>query len=353
MLLGLNQVALGSECVHDGMKLDKSVWYSLWHCNGDLADERALWVFERAAGKDNTMATVVITGSSSGIGLATALELGRAGHRVYATMRNPSRAPELAQRVASERLPISAHIMDVNSDESVTDGFASILEQAGTIDVLVNNAGIERHGAIEELSLADMRAIMETSYFGALRCIHQVLPGMRERGGGCIINVTSVAGKISSSPLGAYAASKFALEAASEALAQEMKPFGVRVAIVEPGIIDTPMAHAIEKPPPSRYRQIANLSALFRASLQHPTSPIVVAAVIRDVIESGTWKLRHPAGPDAEPFMAWRAAMSDEEWTEFNTLDSKHFRERVKQDFGLELQISETGVSARSAAAAD
>jgi NAD(P)-dependent dehydrogenase (short-subunit alcohol dehydrogenase family) len=243
--------------------------------------------------------------------------------------------------------------MDVDSDESVADGFVSILGQAGTIDVLVNNAGIERHGAIEELSLEDIRAIMETNYFGALRCIHQALPGMRERGSGCIINVTSVAGKISSSPLGAYAASKFALEAASEALAQEMKPFGVRVAIVEPGIIDTAMAHAIEKPPPSKYRQIANLSALFRASLQHPTSPMVVASVIREVIESGTWKLRHPAGPDAAPFLAWRAAMSDEEWIGFNTLDAEQFRERVKQDFGLELESGEADSPMRYPIAAD
>jgi NAD(P)-dependent dehydrogenase (short-subunit alcohol dehydrogenase family) len=163
---------------------------------------------------------------------------------------------------------------------------------------------------------------------------------MRERGSGCIVNVTSVAGKIASTPLGAYTASKFALEAVSEALAQEMKPFGVRVALVEPGIIDTPMAHAIDDAPPSRYRQGRHLAALFQASLEHGTPPSVVATVIRDVIESGTWKLRHPAGPDAAPFLAWRAAMTDEEWTEFNSLDAEAFRVRVKKDFGLDLKIA-------------
>ncbi len=285
------------------------------------------------------MATVLITGTSSGIGLATALELGRAGHKVFATMRNPTRAPELGERASAEGLPISILTMDVDSDRSVSACFAAVYRQDERIDVLVNNAGVERHGSIEELSMADIRATMETNYFGALRCIREVLPQMRERRSGCIVNVTSVAGKIASSPLGAYAASKFALEAVSEALAQEMKPFGVRVAIVEPGIIDTPMAHAIDSPPPSRYRQPRHMAALFQASLEHPAPPSIVATSIRTVIASGTWKLRHPAGPDAELFLAWRAAMTDEQWIDFNALDTESFRKRVKNDFGLDLKL--------------
>jgi NAD(P)-dependent dehydrogenase (short-subunit alcohol dehydrogenase family) len=192
------------------------------------------------------MATVLITGTSSGIGLATALELGRAGHKVYATMRNPARAPQLGEQV-------SVLTMDVDSDQSVADCFAGIYRQGVQIDVLVNNAGIERHGSIEELPMEDFRATMETNYFGALRCIRQVAPRMRERRSGCIVNVSSVAGKISASPLTAYSASKYALEALSEGLAGEMKPFGVRVAIVQPGIIETPMPHAIAIAPASKY----------------------------------------------------------------------------------------------------
>ena len=115
----------------------------------------------------------------------------------------------------------------------------------GPIDVLVNNAGIDRSGSVEELPLADFRAVMETNYFGVIRCIQAVLPAMRQRRSGCIINVSSVAGHISSAPLAPYSASKFALEALSESLAQEVKPFNVRVAIVKPGIIDTPMARHI------------------------------------------------------------------------------------------------------------
>src|SRR5208283_3177354 len=179
------------------------------------------------------MASALITGTSTGIGLATALNLGRAGHTVYATMRNPSRAPELAERASQEKLPIKISVMDVDSDSSVKTGIANIQKDAGQIDVLVNNAGVERNGSVEELPLADFRAVMETNYFGPLRCIQAVVPQMRQRKSGCIINVASVAGRIATSPLASYTASKFALEAVSEALAQEMKMFGVRVAIVE------------------------------------------------------------------------------------------------------------------------
>jgi NAD(P)-dependent dehydrogenase (short-subunit alcohol dehydrogenase family) len=228
----------------------------------------------------------------------------------------------------------------VDSDRSVEECFAAVYRHDGKLDALVNNAGVERHGSVEELPMEAFRATMETNYFGAVRCIQQALPRMRENGSGCIVNVTSVAGRLVSSPLGAYSASKHALEALSEALAQEMKPFGVRVAIVEPGIIDTPMAHAIDNPPPSAYRQGRHLAALFEASLDaRPTPPSVVAAVIRNVIEGGAWTLRHAAGPDAAPFLAWRASMTDEQWTEFNSLDTEAFRQRVKSDFGLDLKL--------------
>jgi NAD(P)-dependent dehydrogenase (short-subunit alcohol dehydrogenase family) len=124
-----------------------------------------------------------------------------AGHNVYATMRNPSRTPELAERTRHEKLPIKIAVMDVDSDASVKATIANILKEAGNVDVLINNAGVERNGSIEELPLADFRAVMETNYFGPLRCIQAIVPQMRERKSGCIINVSSVAGRISNSPL--------------------------------------------------------------------------------------------------------------------------------------------------------
>src|ERR1035438_5197068 len=149
-----------------------------------------------------TMATVLITGTSKGIGLSTALTLARAGHTVYAAMRNPAGAPKLQEQASAENLPITISTMDVDSDASVESAIAAVYKAAGHIDVLVNNAGVERNGSIEDLPLADFRAVMETNYFGAVRCAKAVLPHLRQRRSGCIINVTSVAGRVSTSPLG-------------------------------------------------------------------------------------------------------------------------------------------------------
>ena len=175
---------------------------------------------------------------------------------------------------AREKLPITVSTMDVDSDESVSAAIEEIHQQHGPVNVLVNNAGIDRVGSIEELPLADFRASMETNYFGALRCIKAVVVGMRQRRAGCIINVTSVAGRIASPPFSPYAASKWALEALSEGLAAEMKTFGVRVAIVEPGIIDTSMARRISEPTnSSAYTQRDRMATVFTNSLQTPVRP--------------------------------------------------------------------------------
>ncbi|MEP7367522.1 MAG: SDR family oxidoreductase [Acidobacteriota bacterium] len=285
------------------------------------------------------MASIIITGTSSGLGMETALTLGRVGHRVFATMRNPGAARTLGETVKAEKLKVSIHVMNVDSDASVKSAMEEIRSATGggAIDVLVNNAGIERRGSVEELPLEEFRAVMETNYFGAIRCIKEVVPGMRARGSGCIINVTSVSGKISASPFAAYSSSKFALEALSESLAQEVKAFGIRVAIVEPGIIDTAMARAIEEvPDESVYPHGKRLSGMYVASLANPAPPSLVAHAIRDIIESGTWKLRHPVGPDSAPFMEWRASMNDEEWVNWGALEDDAWYARVQSDFGLD-----------------
>jgi short-subunit dehydrogenase len=176
---------------------------------------------------------------------------------------------------------------------------------------------------------------METNYFGAIRCIQAVAAQMRERKSGCIINVSSVAGKISCGPLTSYCASKWALEALSEGLAGELKSFNVRVALVEPGIIDTAMAQRISvNDKKSPYLQGPRFAAMFHNSLQTPVPPSLVADKILEVVESGTWIVRHPVGPDSIPFLQWRRGMNDEEWVELNSADDAIWNARMAKDFG-------------------
>lgn len=283
------------------------------------------------------MATILITGTSQGIGLETAVMLARAGHTVYATMRNPAKASELTRRASKERLPIQISTLDVTNDESVATAIRAIERSSGGIDVLVNNAGIESHGSIEETPFDVVRTVMDTNYLGAVRCIQAVLPAMRARRKGCIINLSSVAGRIACSPLGAYSASKYALEALSEALAQEVKPFNIRVAIVQPAITDTAMARSIgESAGQSVYPHARRMAGLFYAALENPVPATVVAEKIREIIESGTWTLRHPAGPGALPFLQWRAAMNDEQWVDWNAANDEVWFQSVQRDFGLD-----------------
>jgi len=287
------------------------------------------------------MATVLITGSSTGIGLATAVALARAQHDVYATMRNPDRSPELPTIAHQESLPLTILRLDVDSDASVTQAVRQVLAERGHIDALVNNAGISPFGAVEDLPLDVFRRTMETNYFGALRCMQAVLPAMRARRSGCIINVTSVVGRIALGAHGAYTATKYALEALSEALAQEVKPCNIRVVIVEPGIMQTALFDKLsEDPPASHYPHEGRLRALCAASLRSPVSPFVVGEAIRQIIESGSWQLRYPVGPDAVPFLQWRAAMTDEEWVTWNTPpNDEAWYAQIERDFGLDARL--------------
>ncbi len=282
------------------------------------------------------MKTVLITGTSKGIGLETALAFGRSGYKVFATMRNPEAATDLKETIKNEALNITISKMDVDSDASVKQCMESIIKEYGTLDVLVNNAGIERHGSVEEMPIEDFQAVMNTNYLGVLRCTKAILPQMRQHKKGSIINVASVAGHIANSPLGAYAASKFALEAISEALAQEVKPFNIKVAIVEPGIINTEMAADISVDGESIYPHSKRQAGLFVAALKTPTPASLVADKIIEVAESNSWKLRHPVGPDAEPFIQWRKSMTDEQWVDWNACSDEEWYKAVERDFGMD-----------------
>src|SRR4051794_21355884 len=184
--------------------------------------------------RESTMASqpvALVTGASSGIGRATAELLAANGFTVFGT----SRAPVQDTR-SYTWLP-----MDVRSDDSVQAAVQSLLAQAGRIDLLVNNAGYVQFGAIEESSIADAQAQLDTNLFGVIRLVQAVLPVMRQQGSGRIINVSSIVGRVAAPYGGLYATSKFALEGLSEALREEVRPFGVSVSLVEPSYVKTPI----------------------------------------------------------------------------------------------------------------
>jgi len=180
------------------------------------------------------MANVLITGCSSGFGFEAALVFARRGDRVFATMRDPSAGAELTRLAHAEKLAVEVLRLDV-CDQTTIDAAIAKAATAGPLDVLVNNAGIELRSSVEDASDDDVRQQFETNVFGVLRTIRAVLPAMRHRGRGTIVNVSSIAGIVARPYGGLYAASKHALEAISEALYLEVQPYGVRVILIEPG----------------------------------------------------------------------------------------------------------------------
>lgn len=187
----------------------------------------------------NANPTWFITGASSGFGLAFAHEALRRGANVVAAARSPA---ALADLVAAAPERVLAVALDVNESGAAERAITAALARFGRIDVLVNNAGYGSVGAVEETPEAELRAQMETNFFGAVAVTRAALPHMRERRSGAIVMISSLGGQLSYAGFGAYSASKFALEGLSEALALEMAPFGVKVLIVEPGAFRTRFA---------------------------------------------------------------------------------------------------------------
>jgi NAD(P)-dependent dehydrogenase (short-subunit alcohol dehydrogenase family) len=285
------------------------------------------------------MSTILVTGTSTGIGAAIVKVLARSGHRVYATMRNLDKSTTLKALAEKEKLDIRFIELDVNSDASVKAAFDNVLALEEHLDVLVNNAGIGVIGAVEEVSLDLHRAAMETNYFGAVRCMQAVLPSMRERRAGTIINIASVAGKVYGQAHGAYCASKAAIEAISECLAQEVAPFGIRVAVVEPGVIETPIFTSSNPlPHQTNYPNSRRLHLMFLAALEKRVQPEVVGEVVRDIVEGRSTAFRNPAGPDAEPFLNWRRSTPDEQWVMAHAIDDETWIQHTEAGFGIDIR---------------
>lgn len=183
--------------------------------------------------------SVLITGATDGLGRAAALLLAERGYRVFAAGRSVEKRAQLDALARERKLPLETIELDVCDDLSVKRGVAAILAKTRTIDVLINNAGFGYYAAVEDLRIDDLRRQFETNVFGVVRVTQAVLPGMRERRTGRIINISSVAGKVAPPLFGAYSASKFALEGLTDALRLELYPFGIHVILIEPGYIPT------------------------------------------------------------------------------------------------------------------
>src|SRR5690348_4586 len=177
---------------------------------------------------------VLITGSSSGIGRAAALSLHRAGFTVYATARRTEALTDLSDR------GLRTLALDVTDEESMTTAVAAVEAEAGAVAVLINNAGYGLYGPVEQLPMAEIRRQFETNFFGLVRLTQLVLPGMRQRGRGRILNVSSMGGRITLPGGAFYHASKYAVEALSDALRMEVAQFGIDVVLIEPGPVKTP-----------------------------------------------------------------------------------------------------------------
>src|SRR5918912_2853643 len=260
----------------------------------------------------------VVTGSSTGIGYETSLILARNGFLTYATMRNLNKSQNLKSIATKENLPIRIKYLDVTDDASVKDAIQAISTETGQVDVLVNNAGYGLNGAFEDLAMDEIKTQYETNVFGLIRTTQAVLPIMRRQKSGTIVNISSGAGRFGFPGASAYVSTKFAVEGLSESMSYELEPFGIRVVIVEPGVIKTNFVTVVAKKsqdPNSPYSQIMQKTAtVFENMMANASSPDLVAKVVLNAVTNENPNLRYLAGKDIETWLDSKRNMSDEEF---------------------------------------
>ena len=291
------------------------------------------------------MTVTLVTGASTGIGEATALQFARLGHTVYASMRTPDTSGGALRSAAEEGgLDLEVITLDVDNSVSVASAVDGVIERSGRIDVLVNNAGVLKLTSVEEIPLEEAKAVFETNVFGPLRMMQAVLPPMREQGSGTIVNISSVAGRLVSAGHGIYAATKYALEALSEAVAIETKRLGIRVIVIEPGFISTPILDkgvAVEVGEGPYAPHLRRMQSMYGNARRGADPPSAVAEVIADALDDPTPRFRYLAGKDALAVLNGRARMTDEEWIDMGRemTDEEYFAEsgrRFPPDGGAE-----------------
>jgi NADP-dependent 3-hydroxy acid dehydrogenase YdfG len=265
---------------------------------------------------------VLITGCSSGIGEETARRLAAKGWTVYATARRPESITGLAEAGCKTLA------LDVTDEESMRAAVAAVEEAEGGVGALVNNAGYSQSGALETLPMDRLRAQFETNVFGLVRMCQLVLPGMRQAGRGRIVNISSMGGRLTFPGGGAYHGTKYAVEAISDALRWEVRGFGIRVAIIEPGLIVTQFGEtaagsigadsaADDSDPYASFN--ATVGAATKAIYEGPMrrlggGPDAVAKVIERAISSRNPRPRYKVTASARLAIAQRRLLSDRAW---------------------------------------
>jgi NAD(P)-dependent dehydrogenase (short-subunit alcohol dehydrogenase family) len=283
----------------------------------------------------------VVTGANSGIGRATAVHLAAKGHTVVGTVRSVAKADKLQAMATDAGVTIDLVELDVADGDSVRSGFTEILDRHGRVDHLVNNAGVGGNGVVEETSPKQFLDVMNVDLCGAIRCAQAVLPQMRDRGSGTIVNITSVAGCFGAMAQAPYVASKWALEGVSEELALELAPFGIRVAIIEPGVTRSAIFAKNNEAPnesgayDSQYRR---MFGFYAAGIRQATPAEEVAEMILHAIETDEPSLRYSVSWAASEIIEGRSRMSEGDWVALGALTSDdEYLARFKELFGVDL----------------
>lgn len=262
----------------------------------------------------------VVTGSSSGIGYETVLALARNGFTTFATIRNLGKAGQIESVASKEKLPIHVVQLDVTDDASVQNAIQEVMKKAGRIDVVVNNAAYGLTGAFEDLSIEEIKTQYETNFYGVIRVTQAILPIMRKQGSGRIVNISSGAGRFGYPGGSAYVSTKFALEGLSESMAYELEPFGIKVVLVEPGVIRTNFGSSMilakrAQNPSSPYSQMMQrIGASLEQLQKNASDPDLVANIVLQAATSQNPELRYLAGKDVEAWVESKRKLSDAEF---------------------------------------
>jgi len=283
----------------------------------------------------------VVTGANSGIGRATAIHLASVGHHVVGTVRELEKAEKLRTMSADAGVEVDLVVADVADDASVVAGFEEIFGRTGRVDHLVNNAGVGGNAVVEECPSDLYLSVMNVNLCGVTRCVQAVLPHMRERGSGTIVNISSVVGRLAALAQSPYVASKWALEGLSEELAQELAPFGIRVAIIEPGITKSAIfAKNIDAPNSSNaydahYRRMFQMYA---AGMANATDPFEVGRVVEEAITTDQPQLRYPVSWGSVEMTARHDRIDDADWIGLGAIeDDAEYIERFREILGVDI----------------